>query len=94
MSPCLYTRRDGRLRTNDQMLNVNGISLLNLSNTDAMEILKRAIYTEGPKPGTISLTIARKVGGSASANQNCQRSSSPKLPVDCYGNYTCSYRIN
>jgi partitioning defective protein 3 len=32
--------RDGRLRTNDQLLNVNGISLLAQSNSDAMETLR------------------------------------------------------
>ncbi|KAJ8868143.1 hypothetical protein PR048_031952 [Dryococelus australis] len=34
--------RDGRLKTNDQLLNVNGISLLGQSNSDAMETLRRA----------------------------------------------------
>lgn len=32
--------RDGRLQTNDQLLNVNGISLLAQSNSDAMETLR------------------------------------------------------
>ncbi|PNF23828.1 hypothetical protein B7P43_G14721 [Cryptotermes secundus] len=54
--------RDGRLQTNDQLLNVNGISLLAQSNSDAMETLRRAmLHTEGPIPGVISLTIARRV---------------------------------
>jgi len=35
--------RDGRLRTNDQLLNVNGISLLAQSNSDAMETLRCVI---------------------------------------------------
>ncbi|CAH1963696.1 unnamed protein product [Acanthoscelides obtectus] len=53
--------RDNRLRTNDQLLNVNGISLLQQSNSDAMETLKNAIpHTEGPVPGHITLTIARR----------------------------------
>ncbi|CAH1115363.1 unnamed protein product [Psylliodes chrysocephalus] len=53
--------RDNRLRTNDQLLNVNGISLLQQTNSDAMETLKNAIpHTEGPVPGHITLTIARK----------------------------------
>lgn len=55
--------RDGRLRTNDQLLNVNGVSLLNQSNADAMETLRRAmLHTEGPIPGVITLTIARRTG--------------------------------
>ncbi|XP_028144226.1 partitioning defective 3 homolog B isoform X1 [Diabrotica virgifera virgifera] len=54
--------RDNRLRTNDQLLNVNGISLLQQTNSDAMETLKNAIpHTEGPVPGHITLTIARRV---------------------------------
>lgn len=54
--------RDKRLKTNDQLLNVNGISLLHQSNSDAMETLRKAmLHTEGPVPGSITLTIARKV---------------------------------
>lgn len=53
--------RDGRLCTNDQLLHVNGVSLLGRSNTEAMEGLRRAVHQEGPKPGHITLTIARKV---------------------------------
>lgn len=54
--------RDGRLKTNDQLLNVNGKSLLNQSNANAMETLRRAmLYMEGPKPGVITLTVARRV---------------------------------
>lgn len=39
--------RDGRLRTNDQLLNVNGISLLAQSNSDAMETLRFVISCKG-----------------------------------------------
>lgn len=54
--------RDKRLRTNDQLLNVNGVSLLQQSNAEAMETLRRAmLHTEGPVPGSITLTIARRV---------------------------------
>ena len=38
--------RDGRLRTNDQLLNVNGISLLAQSNSDAMETLRYVPHCE------------------------------------------------
>lgn len=76
--------RDGRLRTNDQLLNVNGVSLLGLSNTDAMDTLKRAIYTEGPKPGTITLTVARKIGN-LSNHQKQRRDSSSSLLTDSSG---------
>lgn len=54
--------RDGRLRNNDQLLNVNGVSLLGLSNSDAMETLRRAMLnTNSPITGVITLTIARRV---------------------------------
>ncbi|XP_060527613.1 partitioning defective 3 homolog B isoform X2 [Cylas formicarius] len=62
--------RDKRLRTNDQLLNVNGISLLQQSNSDAMETLRKAmLHTEGPVPGNITLTIARRAS-SPGANRN------------------------
>lgn len=58
--------RDKRLRTNDQLLNVNGISLLHQSNSEAMETLRRAmLHTEGPVKGSITLTIARRANSPA-----------------------------
>ncbi|XP_046389525.1 partitioning defective 3 homolog isoform X3 [Ischnura elegans] len=54
--------RDGRLRTNDQLVDVNGVSLLGCSNSDAMETLRRVMMmSDGPKPGVITLTVARRV---------------------------------
>ncbi|XKL68127.1 hypothetical protein PGB90_003618 [Kerria lacca] len=71
--------KDGRLRTNDQLLNVNGVSLLGLSNSSAMDTLRRAIlHTEGPKSGAITLTVARKIANS-SAHQKRRDSSSSLL---------------
>lgn len=71
--------RDNRLRTNDQLLNVNGISLLQMSNSDAMETLKNAIpHTEGPVPGHITLTIARKAS-SPGSNRNYRNKSNDSL---------------
>ncbi|KAI4461048.1 partitioning defective 3 related [Holotrichia oblita] len=62
--------RDKRLKTNDQLLNVNGISLLQQSNSDAMETLRKAMcHTEGPVPGNITLTIARRAS-SPGPNRN------------------------
>lgn len=62
--------RDGRLRTNDQLLNVNGVSLLGLSNSDAMETLRRAMLnTNSSITGVITLTIARRVS-SYEANES------------------------
>lgn len=53
--------RDGRLKMNDQLLSVNGISLLGQSNADAMDTLRRAmLQTGGNNPGIIVLKIARR----------------------------------
>lgn len=63
--------RDGRLRTNDQLLNVNGVSLLGLSNSDAMETLRRAMLnTNSSVTGVISLTIARRVSSYDTCEKN------------------------
>ncbi|XP_076349290.1 partitioning defective 3 homolog isoform X2 [Tachypleus tridentatus] len=56
--------KDGRLMANDQLLSINGISLLNMTNTEAMRTLRRAmIGGEGQStvPDTISLKIARRI---------------------------------
>lgn len=54
--------RDGRLKMNDQLLNVNGISLLGQSNAEAMETLRRAmLQTSSKYPGMITLSVARKI---------------------------------
>lgn len=56
-----FPNQDGRLRNNDQLLNVNGISLLSMTNGQAMETLRRAmIQNEGPN-NAIILTVARRV---------------------------------
>ncbi len=57
--------RDGRLRTNDQLVNINGASLLGKPNPQAMETLRKAMHKEGPMPGIISLTVARQVTSSS-----------------------------
>lgn len=63
--------RDKRLKTNDQLLNVNGISLLQQSNSEAMETLRRAmLHTEGPVKGSITLTIARRASSPAPPSSN------------------------
>lgn len=55
--------RDGRLKMNDQLLNVNGISLLGQSNAEAMETLRKAMLQTGGKyPGIITLTVSRRIG--------------------------------
>lgn len=60
--------RDGRLRMNDQLIRVNGVSLLGQSNAEAMDTLKRAIVNNpGKHPGMITLQVARKIPRSASS---------------------------
>lgn len=53
--------QDGRLRINDQLIAVNGESLLGKTNQDAMETLRKSMSTEGNKRGMIQLIVARRV---------------------------------
>lgn len=51
--------KDGRLKPNDQLININGFSLLGKSNEEAMLILREAMQVES-RPGHIELTVSRK----------------------------------
>ncbi|XP_069554508.1 par-3 family cell polarity regulator beta a isoform X1 [Brachyistius frenatus] len=51
--------KDGRLNVNDQMIAVNGESLLGRSNHAAMETLRRSMSSEGNTRGTIQLVVLR-----------------------------------
>ncbi|KAE8278467.1 Partitioning defective 3-like protein B [Larimichthys crocea] len=51
--------KDGRLSINDQMIAVNGESLLGRSNHTAMETLRRSMSSEGNSRGTIQLVVLR-----------------------------------
>ncbi|XP_048867126.1 partitioning defective 3 homolog isoform X2 [Brienomyrus brachyistius] len=53
--------KDGKLRVNDQLIAVNGESLLGKTNQDAMERLRKSMSTEGNKRGMIQLIVARRV---------------------------------
>ncbi|MBN3325988.1 PARD3 protein, partial [Atractosteus spatula] len=53
--------QDGRLRVNDQLIAVNGESLLGKTNQDAMETLRKSMSVEGNKRGMIQLIVARRV---------------------------------
>ncbi|XP_054286524.1 partitioning defective 3 homolog B isoform X3 [Macrosteles quadrilineatus] len=79
--------RDGRLRTNDQLLNVNGVSLLGLSNAAAMETLRKAMMRiDGPAPGCITLTVARRVPELRHSNgDSTRRDSLSSLLTDSSG---------
>ncbi|XP_075685951.1 partitioning defective 3 homolog B isoform X2 [Rhinoderma darwinii] len=53
--------KDGRLRVNDQLVAVNGETLLGKSNREAMETLRRSMSMEGNIRGTIQLVILRRL---------------------------------
>ncbi|XP_069839519.1 partitioning defective 3 homolog B isoform X4 [Dendropsophus ebraccatus] len=53
--------KDGRLRVNDQLVAVNGESLLGKSNREAMETLRRSMSMEGNIRGMIQLVVLRKL---------------------------------
>ncbi|XP_053327691.1 partitioning defective 3 homolog B isoform X2 [Spea bombifrons] len=53
--------KDGRLRMNDQLLAVNGESLLGKSNREAMETLRRSMSMEGNIRGMIQLVVLRRL---------------------------------
>ncbi|XP_053429179.1 partitioning defective 3 homolog isoform X4 [Nycticebus coucang] len=65
--------KDGRLRVNDQLIAVNGESLLGKTNQDAMETLRRSMSTEGNKRGMIQLIVARRIS-------KCNEPKSPGSP--------------
>ncbi|XP_072025250.1 partitioning defective 3 homolog [Amphiura filiformis] len=52
--------KDGRLRPNDQLLCINDTSLLRMSNSEAMETLRRAMSGEKSPRSAIQLIIARR----------------------------------
>ncbi|KAM4537845.1 par-3 family cell polarity regulator beta a isoform 2-T3 [Fundulus diaphanus] len=60
--------KDGRLRINDQMIAVNGESLLGRSNHAAMETLRRSMSSEGNMRGTIQLVVLRASRQAGSGN--------------------------
>lgn len=50
------------MHINDQLLAVNNIDLRDLDNARAMDTLRQAMQSEGPTPGHIKLSVARRLG--------------------------------
>ncbi|KAL4635801.1 hypothetical protein GN956_G13564 [Arapaima gigas] len=79
--------KDGRLRVNDQLIAVNGESLVGLSNHDAMETLRRSMSMEGNLRGMIQLVVMRAMerpwqeNQETAASQNQASYSSSAQPV-------------
>ncbi|RMZ98648.1 partitioning defective 3 -like protein [Brachionus plicatilis] len=64
--------KDGRLKPNDQLININGFSLLGKSNEEAMLILREAMQVES-RPGHIELTVSRKIKSEAKNDDECRQ---------------------
>ncbi|XP_045152632.1 partitioning defective 3 homolog B [Echinops telfairi] len=71
--------KDGRLRVNDQLIAVNGESLLGKSNHEAMETLRRSMSMEGNIRGMIQLVILRRPERPAEEVAECGAFSKPCL---------------
>uniref|UniRef100_A0A096LQD7 Par-3 family cell polarity regulator n=1 Tax=Poecilia formosa TaxID=48698 RepID=A0A096LQD7_POEFO len=73
--------KDGRLRVNDQLIAVNGESLLGMTNQDAMEALRKSMSVEGNKRGMIQLIVARRLNKHLKGD-NQDSSGMSELPVN------------
>ncbi|XP_060247752.1 partitioning defective 3 homolog isoform X7 [Meriones unguiculatus] len=73
--------KDGRLRVNDQLIAVNGESLLGKANQEAMETLRRSMSTEGNRRGMIQLIVARRVS-KCNELRSPGSPAAPELPID------------
>uniref|UniRef100_A0A3P8SN74 Par-3 family cell polarity regulator beta b n=1 Tax=Amphiprion percula TaxID=161767 RepID=A0A3P8SN74_AMPPE len=80
---------DGRLHVNDQLVAVNGESLLGRSNHAAMETLRRSMSQEGNARGTIQLVVLRVLkvrspseAGEPGENQRCTSCVSAALTTE------------
>ncbi|XP_063092694.1 partitioning defective 3 homolog B isoform X2 [Cavia porcellus] len=69
--------KDGRLRVNDQLIAVNGESLLGKSNHEAMETLRRSMSMEGNIRGMIQLVILRRPERPTEETAECGAFSKP-----------------
>ncbi|XP_078702903.1 partitioning defective 3 homolog isoform X11 [Branchiostoma floridae x Branchiostoma belcheri] len=85
--------KDGQLKVNDQLLYVNGESLVALPNNVAMEKLRKSMSTDGNMRGSIQLVVARKIKQNNTLPQTVEepQNESGSLwdqPVDVGANHT------
>uniref|UniRef100_A0A672L4J0 Partitioning defective 3 homolog n=1 Tax=Sinocyclocheilus grahami TaxID=75366 RepID=A0A672L4J0_SINGR len=71
--------KDGRLRVNDQLIAVNGESLLEKTNQEAMETLRKSMSIEGNKRGMIQLIVARRIAGRGEVSYPLSAPGSPPV---------------
>ncbi|XP_037705713.1 partitioning defective 3 homolog B isoform X2 [Choloepus didactylus] len=83
--------KDGRLRMNDQLIAVNGESLLGKSNHEAMETLRRSMSMEGNIRGMIQLVILRRPERPMEEPAECGVFSKPGFE-NCQNSVTTSRR--
>uniref|UniRef100_A0A8C1TPL4 Par-3 family cell polarity regulator beta b n=1 Tax=Cyprinus carpio TaxID=7962 RepID=A0A8C1TPL4_CYPCA len=65
--------KDGRLHVNDQLIAVNGETLLGKSNHEAMETLRRSMSMEGNLRGMIQLVVLRALAPPTQEFQEARR---------------------
>ncbi|XP_061463903.1 partitioning defective 3 homolog B isoform X2 [Rhineura floridana] len=80
--------KDSRLRINDQLIAVNGESLLGKSNHEAMETLRRSMSMEGNIRGMIQLVILRRLDRQTEVERTEPAVLFPKLELEGNVNFT------
>uniref|UniRef100_A0A8C0EVT1 Partitioning defective 3 homolog B n=1 Tax=Bubo bubo TaxID=30461 RepID=A0A8C0EVT1_BUBBB len=84
--------KDGRLRVNDQLVAVNGESLLGKSNHEAMETLRRSMSMEGNIRGRIQLVVLRRL--EVQIEERSDQGLFQKSAFDGSHNFAAAYRRN
>ncbi|XP_051642777.1 partitioning defective 3 homolog B isoform X1 [Manacus candei] len=84
--------KDGRLRVNDQLVAVNGESLLGKSNHEAMETLRRSMSMEGNIRGRIQLVVLRRL--EVQTEERSDQGVFQKSAFDGSHNFTAASRRN
>ncbi|KAM9548126.1 partitioning defective 3 homolog B isoform 4-T4 [Guaruba guarouba] len=84
--------KDGRLRVNDQLVAVNGESLLGKSNHEAMETLRRSMSMEGNIRGRIQLVVLRRL--EVQTEERSDQGVFQKSAFDGSHNFTVASRRN